>query len=174
MLTELNTKEIEILKPFFSDPELDVSMRELSRRSGVSPGWISKNISELVDSKILKIEEENVSKKVSTGERFSEAKRIYNLDQIQSSELVGFLEENLRPDAIVLFGSYEKGEDQKDSDIDIAVINGRVKDLNLEKFEQKFERKISIQNIEKPDEGDENFRNSLANGTVLKGHLKAI
>ncbi len=173
MFTELNEKELEVLKPFFDNPELEVSIRELSRRSNVSPRWVSKIADELAEG-VLEIEKTNVTKNISTGKDFSRLKRFYNIDTIYSSGLVAFIDKELRADAIVLFGSFEKGEDLKDSDIDIAIVNGRQKDLEVSKYEEKLKRDINLHNIDSTDEVNENFRNSLANGTVLKGFLKVI
>jgi len=174
MFAELNTRKVEVLKPFFNNPELETSIRGLSRLSDTSTSWTSEIITELEEKNFLKTESTKTSKKITTGKKFKQLKKTYNLDTIESSGLAKHLEEELRPDAIVLFGSYSRGEDNKDSDIDIAVINGRNKDLDLEKFEEELGRKINIQNLESADEGDENFRNSLANGTVLRGFLKVV
>ena len=174
MFTRLTTKEIDVLKPFFIDPELEASIRGLSRRSDVSPKWVSKTVSKLENKQVLEIEEFNRSKRVTTGRKFSEIKRRYNLDEIYDSGIIDFLEDQFRPDALVLFGSFEKGEDSNDSDIDIAIINGRSQKVELERFEKTLHREIELIHIESADEGEKTFRNSLANGTVLKGYLKLV
>lgn len=174
MFTELNKKQVSVIEPFFQDPGLEASVRDLSRRSDASPRWVSKIVSELEEKNILKVEDSNTSKRITSGDRFTEVKEIYNLDVLNNSELPEYLEKELRPDAIVLFGSYSRGEDTQDSDIDIAVIKGRKKDLDLENFEKELGREINIQKLESADKGDENFRNSLANGTVLRGFLKVV
>ena len=46
--------------------------------------------------------------------------------------------------------------------------------IDQEEFEEKLGREINIQHLDSADEGDENFRNSLANGTVLRGFLKVV
>lgn len=174
MFAELNIRHQKILREFFQNPELEISIRELSRRTDMSPAWISKNINLLSDKKFLEIEEEKASNKITTGERFQELKEVYNLGDIKESGLVKHLDKELRPEAIILFGSYEQGNDREDSDIDIAIINGREKKVNLKEFEEKLGRKIELQFIENPEESDENFRNSLANGKTLKGFAELI
>ncbi|QGA80054.1 nucleotidyltransferase domain-containing protein [Candidatus Nanohalobium constans] len=174
MFAELNTRHQKILRQFFQDPELEISARELSRRTDISPAWISKNIDLLSDKKFLEIKEEKASNKITTGENFQELKEVYNLGEIKESGIVENLDKELRPEAIILFGSYEQGNDRKDSDIDIAIINGREKEVNLKEFEKDLERKIELQFIENPKDSDKNFRNSLANGKTLKGFAELI
>lgn len=174
MFSFINSKKLDILKVFFTNPEAELSIRELSRQSDVSPRWVSKTVSELEEKQILEKQENPTTTLVSTGEKFKQVKRTYNISQLYSKGLVEYLEEELRPEAIVVFGSYEKGEDLENSDIDIAVISARNKDLNLEKFEKELNRTINIQSIEESTGIDESFRNSLANGTVLEGFLTVI
>lgn len=174
MFTEIRGKGLDVLKPFFHDPELEASVRGLSRQTDVSPRWVSETVDKLQEKDILSVEDHPTAKRITTGERFQRVKRIYNLDQLHYSGLVEELDNNLHPDAIVLFGSYEKGEDRKDSDIDIAIVNGRDFQPDLERFEQTLGREINLHVMETADSGDENFRNSLANGTVLSGFLKVV
>jgi predicted nucleotidyltransferase len=42
---------------------------------------------------------------------------------IKNSELISFLEYKYTPEAIILFGSFSKGENGKNSDIDILIIS---------------------------------------------------
>lgn len=163
------------MEPFFRDPGLETSIRQLSRDTDISPAWVSKNTKELNDQDILNVEEDLASKKISIGKKFRDIKEIYNYRAIKDSGLVEYLEEELRPDAIVLFGSFERGEDTKNSDIDIAIINGRKKNLNLSDFEEKLlDRNIEIQSIENLKNSDINFRNSLANGKTLYGFMEVV
>lgn len=174
MFSRLNAKELEVLEPFYEDPQLEASIREIARKSNVSPAWTSKTVSKLENQKILTVNSGKSSKTVTKGEKFTEWKRIYNLDNLYSSKLIHYLDKHLRPEAIVLFGSYEKGEDLKDSDIDIAVIKSREREIDLERFEDNLERDINLTYIRNPEKGDKNFRNSIANGTILQGHLKVV
>jgi len=174
MFTELHGKGFDVLKPFFQDPELEASVRELSRKTGVSPRWVSETVDRLQEDGILAVEEHPTAKRITVGERFQQVKQIYNLDRLQQSGLVEKLENQLYPDAVVLFGSYAKGKDRKESDIDIAIVNGRDQQLDLTEFEDVLGREINLHFIEEADTGDKHFRNSLANGTVLSGFLKVV
>jgi len=103
---------------------------------------------------------------------FRALKRSYNLFSLYRSELVNELTEIYnKPEAIVLFGSYSKGEDTEESDIDIAVITERQKDVNLAVFERRLYRKIKVLEIQRP-RIEKEFWNTLINGIVLYGYLE--
>ncbi len=89
-----------------------------------------------------------------------------------TSGLIEYLDEKYNtPSAIILLGSYSRGEDTAKSDIDIAVITTREIKLDLSKFEGTFKRKIQIHEIQ-TKRVSKNFLNNLANGIVLKGYLE--
>ena len=75
------------------------------------------------------------------------------------------------PEAIILFGSYSRGEDTETSDIDLAVATTKKLSLNLTLYEKKLKRKISIHEITL-EKVSEEFLNNLANGLVITGYLK--
>jgi predicted nucleotidyltransferase len=82
-----------------------------------------------------------------------------------------FLEENLTGGTIILFGSYAKGEDIKTSDIDIAVIERKKKQLNLEKFEFILNREINIQFYDSWRNIHKYLKNNILNGIVIAGSV---
>ena len=52
---------------------------------------------------------------------------------------------NKSPSApIILFGGFSRGEDTLNSDIDIAVIRRKEKELNLIEYKKRFQRAINI------------------------------
>ena len=102
----------------------------------------------------------------------------HHLMALFESNLVGYLEEQFPgAKAIVLFGSFRKGDDIATSDIDIAVETTEDKDIHivrpphLEAFEKLFGRKIEIHAFNRK-RVDINVFNSIANGIVLSGFLE--
>lgn len=175
MFSIVNKYKLAVLKEFFIEPSLKISVRELSRRAKISIAWASKTVSEFQKTGILRAEKTGAAKLVFAGEEnFRIMKRQFNLSSLYDSGLADFLAKELRPEAIVVFGSYEKGEDEKKSDIDIAVINGRQKSLDVSKFQKSLSRKINLHMLKHADSGDSHFRNSIANGNVLYGFLKVV
>ena len=64
-------------------------------------------------------------------------KRADNLKQIYESGLADFLEKEFAGGTIIFFGSYSRGEDMASSDIDIAVIGRKEKQIDLTNFPKK-------------------------------------
>ena len=99
-------------------------------------------------------------------------KRAENLKMIYESGLADFLEKELPGSTIILFGSYSRGEDTIRSDIDIAVIGRKEKHINLDDFEKKLERNISINFYASFKEIHKNLKENLFNGIVLFGGVE--
>ena len=80
--------------------------------------------------------------------------------------------ENIFPGCvIILFGSYSRGEDVAESDIDIAIVGSKGKEDNLRKYEKILERVINL-NFYKAWDMDNNLRNNILNGIVLGGGVE--
>ena len=171
----VNTKKGKVVQFLCFNPTSSYTIRELSRRVKISPTWISKIVRELKKKQIVEIKEDANSLKVKSKRDvpFIRLKQILNLNNIYSSGLVDRLVEVYHaPDAIILFGSYSRGEDIEDSDIDIAVLTGRKQiDESYAKQEKELKRKLSIKIIS-PKNITKEFTLSLANGVILYGYLE--
>ena len=93
--------------------------------------------------------------------------------ELNKSGLIEYLWQGLSPQAIILYGSYAKGEAIESSDIDIFII-GKEKEINLDEFEKKLGKNIHL--IFDPDTKHipKELMNNLANGVILKGYLKIL
>lgn len=112
----------------------------------------------------------NVS--ATRNEKFVTLKRAYNMYVLMKCGLLTKLKEIYEePEAIILFGSYSKGEDISKSDIDIAIITHLHKQPDLSPFENKLKRKIVIYEMD-IKKAEPEFLNTLANGVVLSGYLR--
>ncbi len=98
-------------------------------------------------------------------------KQLENLRQLYTSGLVDYLITTYAGSTILLFGSYNRGEDILESDIDIAIIGRTPKQLSLEAYEQKLERKINIQYYHSWKEIQSPLKNNILNGTILHGSV---
>ena len=162
-----------ILSVLFDFPLKSFSLRELSRKAKVSIRSVILCINKLENETVVKVEKHPNINLVSSNnnEKFRELKLKYNLESLKKSGLIEKLSE-LTPDVIILFGSYSRGEDTPKSDIDIALIGTLSKnDTNLTSFEKKLKRKISIHKINNLKTEENEFKNTLANGKILKGYL---
>lgn len=173
MITKDNN--LRVMEIFFKAPYTPIHIRELARRTKISSAGIIKIVKRLKKEKLLITQKRANLEEIKPDfeGRFLQMKRIYNIFSLSDSGLIDALEDFYeQPTAIVLFGSYAQGMDAEKSDIDIAILSGKNEEIDLEKFEKKLERKINIYlNLNKMTA---EFKNSLANGIVLKGYLEIM
>ena len=168
-----NTKW-KVLIPIFKYPTKGLGIREISRLSSVSHPSVLKIINGLAKEGMVRVEKReklHLVKGNFENEDFLELKRLYNL--LSLKELTDFLKERFDPEVIMVFGSYSKGTDFEESDIDIYMGSKKFKinPRDLKKFEEKLARRIDIftGNLKGfPDELKEN----IINGVKLWGWLK--
>lgn len=174
MITKDNN--LKVMELFFKFPEMKFHLREMERITGLSLPGIKKILSKLQKEGLLLTKKENVVQNfyASRNEKFIALKRCYNIYSLYNSGLLEAIKNTYEePEAIVLFGSYSRGDDISKSDIDISIVTTSKKTVNFSSFEKKLDRKINLYEIIlKKAEPD--FINSLANGVVLYGYLKAV
>ena len=127
MIKELTKNEREILEHFIEEPE-DIHIRGLSEELEMPYASVRKALKDLEEKEF--VESDKKSKMTfyfPKGEKFRKAKKLVNLEKLEDSGLIEFLEKKFRSEALVLFGSYLEGRDSEDSDIDLAIIEGREK-----------------------------------------------
>lgn len=163
-----------ILEFFIVNPTGEIHLRELSRKLKISFPWVRKLILGLVKRKLLLIKKERhlvLAQANRENPLFIALKRSYNLFALHQSGLIESITDAYgRPEAIILFGSYSRGEDTEQSDIDIAVFTAKHLDLQLSPFEKKLGRKIRVQELQK-DSVNKEFLTTLANGIVVEGYF---
>lgn len=170
----IDTKKRKLVQFFCFNPTGSYTIRELARQTKISPTWVSKIVKELEKEQTVETKEDANSLKVKSKREvpFARLKKIRNLDNLYSSGFVDKLIETYhKPEAIILFGSYSRGEDIENSDIDIAVLTDRKQiDESYAKYEKELKRKINLK-VLNPKNITKEFAVSLANGIVLYGYL---
>lgn len=171
-------KVAEIL---FEFPEKEFSLSDLAKEAGVAKANIGNMLKFLHKVEFIEITKLNKIWRIKAKQNswnFIKAKIVRNLHLIYQSNVVEFLNDYYRnPKAIVLFGSFRKGEDMTGSDIDIAIETDGIQNykiLNLREladFENILGRKIQIHLFNRKDV-DINVFNNIANGIVLNGFLE--
>ena len=163
---------------FFLSPTKEHYLMDISRNIGLAHTSVKKNLDKLVKLGLLtEIIERKGTRKFplykanADNKLFKRHKIIYNISSILESNLIEFIEEKLAPRAIVLFGSYVRGEDMESSDIDLFV-ECKNEELNPEKFEKKLSRKIELHFNENFTSYPKELKNSIINGVVLSGFLE--
>ena len=151
---------------------------DISRNLGLAHTSVKRNLTKLTKLGLIKKEiQKKGNRKFPVyaanieNKAFKKYKMIYNLTAIIESGLIDFLGDKLAPKSVVVFGSYRRGEDVEDSDIDIF-IEGLKGDLNLGKFERRLKRKIQLHFKKDFTSYPEELKNNIINGIVLLGFLE--
>ena len=171
-----NYSRYKLLQVFFDYPKKDFQIRELSRKIRLAQISIINHLKRLVKENLVIKENKSIypSYKANTNnELFKLLKKQNLILRLKESGLIEFLEERLRPNCIVLFGSASRGEDNENSDTDIFLQSKEVI-LDLNKFEKSLNRKINLffeYNINKLNK---ELLNNIINGEVLHGYLKVF
>src|SRR3989338_793162 len=154
-----------------------LNQREIALILKVSPTAIGNALKDLEKEKIIKkerrgklnlflVELERENKKIIG------LKRAENLKMLYEIEMIEFLEKNFPASAIILFGSYSRGDDTIRSDIDIAVIGSKEKKINLENFQLILEREIRLNFYPSLSEIHKNLKENICNGIILCGGVE--
>jgi len=174
--------KMDIIRHFFDEPEKEFHMREIARLAGMSPSTASKRLSTLARDGLLTSAETKgmkIFKANSRNPSFRDAKLFYNISRIRSSGLVDYISEELNPKAIILFGSFRKGDNVPGSDIDIFVETASKKDIDLSDFERRLGNSIQLflmksSEIASMKKNNKELLNNIANGISLEGFLEVI
>ena len=162
----------KVLAIFFENPSREFHLRELSRLLKLSMPTIISATDNLAKEKLIIKEKGKVITKATANREnidFARLKRLHNLELIYKSSLINHFSESYnQPKAIILFGSFSKGEDVEKSDIDIAIITNKKLNLDLTKYENILKKAISVHEANL-DKISKEFKANLLNGIVLEG-----
>src|SRR4030043_764824 len=145
-----NCSTMKVAEIFFDEPTKPHYLIEISKKSRLAHTSTKKYLVSLKKEGIIS---ETIEKK---GKRnfpsykanlenlsYKQQKMIHNLLKVYNSGLISFLRDKYMPKVIILFGSYCRGEDIEESDIDIF-IESKKQEINLDRFERALKRKIEI------------------------------
>ena len=173
-------KELNDLRIFFEKPNERFHLRQIARFLKRSPATIKKHLKRFVKIGILNVKKERgMEFYYSNVENsyYKEWKRIYNRFKIIESGLFDFLKKEFNLPVIILFGSYERGEDDENSDVDIFILTETKKRIDLSRYEKKLNRPIQLlvmnkKEFQKAKKENLELINSIINGSVLFGFLE--
>jgi predicted nucleotidyltransferase len=156
---------------------ISLNGRAIAKKLHVSQPAVSKALPELEKQQIIKIKKDKDSGRLAielnrTNHKIMQLKRADNLKLIYESGIVDFLEKEFAGGTIILFGSYSRGEDTINSDIDIAIIGRKDKIIELEEFENALERKINLNFYNSFREIHKKLKENIFNGIVLIGGVE--
>lgn len=176
----------KILEFFIKEPYREFHVREVSRILKKSPTTISKYLKKYEKKGVLKSEKKLnhlIFKANTQNKNFKQIKLNYNIQLINNSGLIEFLEKEFNhPQAIILFGSFAKAENIPRSDIDLLVISSKKRDpysIKLDKFEKKLGHEVqlfahTLEEIKKLKQTNKELINSWINGIVIYGYFELL
>ncbi|MEK6840949.1 MAG: nucleotidyltransferase domain-containing protein [Nanoarchaeota archaeon] len=163
---------LRVLEIFFKEPTKIHFIREIGKKISLAQTSVRNYINEMEkEGLIIKKESKPFDGFVSNRENedFISLKQAYNLYSLNNLKKV--LIHNLGPKAIIFFGSYQKGEDIENSDIDLLVVSRIKKDINFGKYEGNIMRKIHITFVKDINNLGENLKSNIKNGWILYGRI---
>lgn len=164
----------KILELFFEEPNRNFQIREISRITKIPVMTTKKYLEELKKEDLIIKEKKGIypSFKANENKFFKFYKQQDILLKIYKSGLIDYLEKELHPKNIILFGSMKKGEYVKESDIDIFLESNSKKHTDLTKFEKILKHDIQLFIEENINKLQPHLFNNIINGTILSGYLK--
>lgn len=159
---------------FFEEPNRKFQIREIARITRIPKTTVQRHIQKLMGEDIVVKRKETVFPFYIANEEsffYKHAKRITLINNLYISGLVEYLETELLPKCIILFGSGAKGEYNQESDIDIFV-QAPEKRISLERYEKIIKHRIAL--FFEPDISrlSNELFNNIVNGYKLSGYLK--
>ncbi len=166
---------LKVFSIFVEEPLKIHYIKEISRKINLAPTSVKKHLSYLLKQNLIfKKKGERFYGFVANRDNkdFLFYKKIFNILKLKESGFLDFLVNSLHPQAIVLYGSYFRGEDIETSDIDILIISKVKKKLALEKFEKILKRGIHLIIISSLKKLTPELKTEVINGLVLYGYLR--
>ena len=174
---KLTNLQQEILRLLFVKAGTSLNQRQISKILEVTPPAVMKALPALEKESLIKIQQDKETKRWSIElnrdhHKVMQLKRADNLKQIYESGLADFLEKEFAGATIILFGSYSRGEDLINSDMDIAVIGRKDKLINTANYEKLLERAININFYDSFKKIHKHLKENLCNGIMLAGGVE--
>jgi len=174
----LNKSELKILEEFTKNKDNRIYGRAIAQKYNLNQKTISNILNNMEKQDVLKFKREGKNKYYFLNKNNQNIKEIIQLveinkkinftkKQIKFKELFKKLEEKTQG-ILIIFGSYAKTIEKKDSDLDVFVI-GEIK--SIKELENSFGIDINVIKIKK-DKFDKNepfIKEIMENHIILKG-----
>lgn len=179
-LVELNEAYNKVMNWFFSFPDKEMSLTDLSSELVVSKKTANRVVNQLIKEGFLVKEVLGRIWRISCNKDhpYNFTRKIaHNLIAVYESGILQEIHKKIEnPRAIILFGSYRKGDDNEKSDIDIAVeVLGdqavRIMPLGVAQIWHRKNVPVNL-HIFSRNKIDLNLFANIANGIVLEGFLE--
>lgn len=176
----MNSKSIkeQLREYFFIHPTQKLRVRQIEREVKITLPSAIRYARELEKEGILQtttIGEMMLYSANRTSSEFLLQKKLFNIYQLHHSGLVEYFKQQYAAPTVILFGSYCKGEDIENSDIDIYIETPSKKNIDVVKYHKTLHRNIqifkyrSIKDIENKE-----LANNIINGVKLLGFIEVF
>ncbi len=169
-----------VLRVFFNDPapSTGLQLREISKKINLAPPSVKNYLTELIKKNLIikakhRIHNYPIYMANRENEFFRLLKKIDTMYLMKDSGLLEHIDKECMPETIILFGSAARGEDIKESDIDLFV-QSKEKKMDIKKYENTLKRHINIFFEEEFNKLSKELKNNIINGVILKGYLKVF
>lgn len=166
----------KLMKLFLDSPTESFRLREVARLTKISPPSVMDYLKEFENRGLVK---KQIKRKIPfysairDSSNFILYKKISILFELNSVGLIDYLWDKLSPEAIILYGSFSRGESIESSDVDLFIL-GKDKNLELTDFEKKLSKKIHLFFKKSLEEIPNELKNNILNGMILKGYVKVF
>jgi len=169
----------ETIKEYFLiNPTAKLRVREIERTLNLPLPSVIRYCKELEKERILitlKIGNITFYTANRSNDKFLLEKKLHNIKLIYESGLIEYLKQELSNPAIVLFGSFAKGEDTEESDIDLYIETPSKKKITLKKFEIFLKRDIQVfQHKNIKEISNPHLANNVINGITLNNYIEVF
>lgn len=142
--------QLKVLKLFIENPHSGYYLRESARILKMDPMTVKRALALLVKDELLtKVKDKNriLYKANIETPTFRHLKISYNLSWLQEKKLTDFLTNQMNTvTSIILFGSFAKGENDEESDVDILTIS-LTKHKPTSEITKLLERDVNLVNF---------------------------
>ena len=110
---------------------------------------------------------------MSNSVQYYAEKRLHNLRRVFESGLIEHVKKTYGNPPLLLFGSYLRGEDLEESDVDLFIQTSQK--IDLRKFEKKLGRSIQIfayTSLKKIE--NSHLANNIVNGLTLNSYVEVF
>lgn len=174
---------IKVLCLFLENPFKEFYLREIARNLNISTQTAKRFIDLFLMKGIISRQEKgnlHILKLNSESIFVKQMKLCLNIFKINETKIVKKLVDELNASAVILFGSIARGEDDKNSDLDLLVISKEKRRPNLENLEKKLGRSINLITYSVSDwrkkviENKSFYEKIVYDGIVLFGEMPVI
>jgi len=172
---------VKVLRWFFAYPNREIGLNDLSAAVEIAKTTANRVVTELQKEGFLKVEILGRVWRISAvvGHPFNTTQKVpYSMSLIYSSGIMEKIHEIVpNPRNIILFGSYRLGEDDENSDIDIAVEVMDDQALRIHELgvipRLGYRKNVTVNlHIFTRNQIDLNLFSNIANGIILEGFLE--